>query len=311
MANFNKPDLDSLKSAFPGEVRDIATAAAKLDYSADTNVPDGVIKYNRSTDRLQEKTAGSFVDAPISNIKNPLAENIRFDIGYTAGTPSASMAATGTTQGGAASMGGYAIVHVTSATAGTQLGVLLPSPVQYDQCRVLNRSGITINIYPASGHQINSLGANNPVELANGESADFYAHTTSQWYCQQAGGKCYLGSFTLNTDGSSGDVQGTYFNATNGGISMICPHIMQITSLGLFFHNSATLSAGNIDCKVLKNGSASGSLVNIGTGVSSKESRVTPVTYARGDTYSILFTKNSNPTTGRTLWVSVWGTIFG
>jgi hypothetical protein len=61
MVNWSKPDLDSIKSAFPGEVRALATNAAKLSYSGDTNIPSGVIQWD-DTNKEFEKYNGSTYD---------------------------------------------------------------------------------------------------------------------------------------------------------------------------------------------------------------------------------------------------------
>lgn len=58
MADWNKPDLGTLKSAFPGEVRAIATSAAKMDFSSDTNIPTGALRYTTSTGEV-ERWSGS------------------------------------------------------------------------------------------------------------------------------------------------------------------------------------------------------------------------------------------------------------
>jgi len=62
MVNWNKPDASSLKSAFPGEVRDLATSAAKMSFSGDTNIPTDVIRWN-STDKKFEKYNGATWDS--------------------------------------------------------------------------------------------------------------------------------------------------------------------------------------------------------------------------------------------------------
>ncbi len=312
MADFNKPDLNSTKSAFPGEVRDIVAAAAKLDYSADTNVPDGVIKYNRSTDRLQEKTGGSFVDAPISNLKNPLAENIKFDTGYTAGTPSSSISATGTNQGGAASMGGNAIVQVTSATLSSAEGVILPSPVAYDQRRVVNRSGITIKVYPASGHAINSAGTNNPITIGNGESREFYAHSTTQWYCQQPTPKTLISAWWQQPSTGGGTNQGMDIldgNSVSSSQRIYMPMPGQLTHLSLALRVST--ASQNIACNVFKNGSTASSSLTLTSGVLGTAGPLSAaVSFAAGDYIELKITYTALAA-ARELWAHLWGWFEG
>lgn len=66
MANWNKPDVDSNYEDFPDEVRAIAINAAKLDYTGDANIPDGVIQLNRSTKRFELRASGSFGNQDLS-----------------------------------------------------------------------------------------------------------------------------------------------------------------------------------------------------------------------------------------------------
>lgn len=65
MANWNKPDLDSDYTAFPGEVRALATSAVKLDPTPDTNIPTGALYYNSTTRRLQVWNGSSWNDIAI------------------------------------------------------------------------------------------------------------------------------------------------------------------------------------------------------------------------------------------------------
>lgn len=121
----------------------------------------------------------------------------------------------------------------------------------------------------------------------------------------------YLGSFVLLTDGGSGDVQGTFGNASNSGMAQVSPFAIKITHLSYAFHNSLSLGTGSIDAKVYVAGSPSGQSINIGTGTHTGYGALTEVAVTAGQTFYVLFTKNSSPTTSRTLWVHVWGRIEG
>lgn len=92
-----------------------------------------------------------------------------------------AVAAAGTGQSDAASM--QSVVDIYQVTSGTG-GIKLPAcdPTQQFIKRVINRSGVSINIYPQSGSQIDALGANNPFILPNNSSAWFGQETTSRWY---------------------------------------------------------------------------------------------------------------------------------
>lgn len=68
MADWSKPSLSSTKSAFPGEVRDIAISAASQDYASDTNIPDSVMRYNRSSKKWQQRESGVWVDKELTGL---------------------------------------------------------------------------------------------------------------------------------------------------------------------------------------------------------------------------------------------------
>lgn len=53
MANWNKPDLTTTKGNWPAETRALATNAAKMDYSGDTNIPTGAIRYVPATNEFE------------------------------------------------------------------------------------------------------------------------------------------------------------------------------------------------------------------------------------------------------------------
>lgn len=67
-ADWTKPDVGSLYTAFPQLVLDLVTSAASMDYTGDTNVPNGVIKYDATNKKIQRKEAGVFVDKEITNL---------------------------------------------------------------------------------------------------------------------------------------------------------------------------------------------------------------------------------------------------
>lgn len=58
MTDFNEPTNTSLYSGVLGTLRALIASCAKMDYSSDTNVPVGAIRFN-ATDRLLESWSGS------------------------------------------------------------------------------------------------------------------------------------------------------------------------------------------------------------------------------------------------------------
>lgn len=91
-----------------------------------------------------------------------------------------SPGAAGSTQGTASALTA-AMNDVVVGAAGQ--GVRLNGSVGFRQ-EVFNSSGVTINVYPASGQQIGSAGANNPVSMASGAHAAFVCFSGTQ--CRQA-----------------------------------------------------------------------------------------------------------------------------
>ena len=62
MTDWNKPIVTSNYSTFPTEVKDRDVSIAKMDYSADTNVPDGFVRYNSTLKVLEKKNGASWDD---------------------------------------------------------------------------------------------------------------------------------------------------------------------------------------------------------------------------------------------------------
>lgn len=89
--------------------------------------------------------------------------------------PVAGVAATGTTQASATQLSNSAVtVNITSGGAGG--GVRLPSATTLKngaKITVANTTGVTINVYPSSGHNILGQGVDQPLALAGLKSAEF------------------------------------------------------------------------------------------------------------------------------------------
>ena len=94
---------------------------------------------------------------------------------------SSAITATGTTQATATELIN-SINNVTVVTA-TDDGVRLPVAKSGVTVLVRNSDSTdTLEIYPANGAEIDSLGVDNPYSLSAGSTVQLYATTTTQWY---------------------------------------------------------------------------------------------------------------------------------
>ncbi len=90
----------------------------------------------------------------------------------------ATVTAAGTTQGTATALTNtYGLV--TTATA--DQGVVLPSAATGKTVKIVNTTSVSIKVYPTSGEQIDSLGANNAKSLAAGSSLDLVCASGTLW----------------------------------------------------------------------------------------------------------------------------------
>ncbi len=94
---------------------------------------------------------------------------------------SAAVSAGGATQGTATALTkSYNVITTVGASQGVRLPTLASAGLI---CIVNNRGANALNVYPASGAQIDSLGTNNPYVLSpNGSQAQYLAASTTQWY---------------------------------------------------------------------------------------------------------------------------------
>ena len=103
--------------------------------------------------------------------------------GFVAYGVSPAVTAAGSSQAGATALT-RPISAVSTVSAGQ--GVVLPSATPGMRLLVLNISGTALNVYPASGAQINALGTNAAYSLAAGAKLDYVAITATQWYSLNA-----------------------------------------------------------------------------------------------------------------------------
>lgn len=97
----------------------------------------------------------------------------------SSGTPYETVAAAGANQGNAAAMSAD-FVLVTGADA--TKGVILPEPVAGRILMLKNNAAAVLKVYPASGGQINAVGADTAMSLAANVSAVFMASSATQWW---------------------------------------------------------------------------------------------------------------------------------
>lgn len=115
------------------------------------------------------------------------------------GSAANSVAAAGTTQATATVLSSD-INAVTSGTGGVQV----PGAASGKYVIVVNKTGSTINVYPATGHIFDSLSANTPISLLSGAFVELFGSSTTQW------------NTTLQAQTKAGFITGTLAVA-NGG----------------------------------------------------------------------------------------------
>jgi hypothetical protein len=91
-----------------------------------------------------------------------------------------SITASGTTQGGATALT-KAINIVSTVSAGAN-GVVLPTAVAGMSIYITNNGSTALNVYPASGGQVNAGGTNAAYSQPVGSTVHYIAPTTTQWY---------------------------------------------------------------------------------------------------------------------------------
>ena len=167
------------------------------------------------------------------------------------------VAAAGTVQGtGTALTTSY---NVVSSSSGGSTGVVLPTGTAGLRCVVVNRGGVSINVYPAGSAQIDAAGASASVPIAVGASATYEASSGTQWYTVDAplaAGTATTvtygnGTVSVNNTGAtsvSGTANQVVASASTGAITLstpsvfIAPGTIQDTS-GMKYSTTAGVSA--------------------------------------------------------------------
>ena len=93
---------------------------------------------------------------------------------------STSITAAGTTQGTATAL--TKEINVVSTVSAGANGVVLPTAVAGMVLTITNSSATALNVYPASGGQINALGTNIGLSQPGAATLQFVAPTATQWY---------------------------------------------------------------------------------------------------------------------------------
>jgi hypothetical protein len=86
-------------------------------------------------------------------------------------------------------------INIVTTTAANPSGVTLPTALQGESVYVYNRGTNPINVYPATGAQIDALGTNISIQIAVGGWLQFNASSTTQWYSS------FLSTFTSTVRG--------------------------------------------------------------------------------------------------------------
>lgn len=99
---------------------------------------------------------------------------------YLVNSVETGIIALGSSQVGARALGNT--VNIISTVSAGANGVALPSAVAGMTVYITNTTGSTLNVYPASGAQINSLGTNISYSHVSNATLHYVAASTTQWY---------------------------------------------------------------------------------------------------------------------------------
>ena len=109
------------------------------------------------------------------------AGNVTFAASITTVSVSLTVAASGTTQGGATGLTSNINV-VTSATGAVNDAIRLPASAAGARFTIINNTAVNLSLFPAVGAQIDVQGTNIAFPIEAGVKLDFLSVSTTQWY---------------------------------------------------------------------------------------------------------------------------------
>ena len=151
------------------------------------------------------------------------------------GSASSAIPAAGTTQATATALTSDVNI-VTTATANQ--GVTVPGATSGKYAVIVNRTAVTIVVYPSTGHAFDGLAANTGISLLAGGFLEIFGYSSTQWsttYQAVTQGQYVVG----NISGSAGTV------TTNANLTGAVTSVGNASSLGSF--TSAQLSTALTD----------------------------------------------------------------
>ena len=166
----------------------LTAAVANADYQTPVSAT-GILKSSGVSGNISAATAGTDYQAPLPTQSGQNGKYLTTD-GTTLswGAVSAvsvdnAVTAAGTTQGTAFVI---ATDLVNIATGTVNQGVIFPFIVAGRKITVRNSTAVTIKVYPNSGAQINTLGANIGFDLPTLSALEFVCFSSTQWYTLNA-----------------------------------------------------------------------------------------------------------------------------
>lgn len=147
--DWSKPSVSDTYSAWPGYVKDLARSAAMMDYTGDSSIPTGVIRYNTTTNQLERYNGSSFDAQLITNIKDgAVSTTAKMGTGVVTSTNilDATIAngdiANTTIQGGKIASGTITGTNIASATIDNSKLSITPSSCS---CSLTGQDGMVIS----------------------------------------------------------------------------------------------------------------------------------------------------------------------
>ena len=147
--DWSKPGTGDTYTAWPGYVKDLARSAAMMDYTGDSNIPTGVIRYNTTTNQLERYNGSTFDAQLITNIKDgAVSTTAKMGTGVVTSTNilDATIAngdiANTTIQGGKIAAGTITGTNIASSTIDNSKLSITPSSCS---CSLTGQDGMTLS----------------------------------------------------------------------------------------------------------------------------------------------------------------------